>query len=203
MYFLMVLFFALQITLLLFCLGIFVKKMCCDSYPEETSDNVHIGNVNLGHTPDCENDTYDEKKQKILKYLKDPNNKDCIIFTPAPDSPLVNNWVGDGNVTSDATQSYLSIDSAASHVRPESRMSVNTLDSVNVVGGHTKWMCPICLNYKEVNTIGLPCKHTYHKACLKDYVVYSLEHNLPFKCPICRCNLQINLDYKRKDLAAK
>ena len=200
MYFLMVLFFALQITLLIFCLGIFVKKMCCETYPEDsqqTEQNVHIGTVNLGHTPD-NNDSYDDKKEKILKYLKDPNNKDTIIFTPAPDSPLVNNWVGDGVL---ATQSHLSIDSATTqYSRPDSRMSVNTYDSsisISVATPNGKWTCPICLNYKEVNTICLPCKHVYHKGCLKDYVVYSLEHNLPFRCPICRCSLQINIDYKK------
>ena len=202
MYFLMVLFFALQITLLIFCLGIFIKKMCCENFDEDFNENQT--NINLGNTSD-NNTSYDEKVHKILKYLKNPSNADNIVFSPAPDSPLVNNWVGDG-VTDGVTDSNFSLDSSSAKTGPrsESEMSLKSADSqvsVSVIsdGGSsdvTAWSCPICLNANRSLTVNLPCKHSYHKACLKDFVVYSLEHGQSFRCPICRCQLQINIDYK-------
>lgn len=191
MYFPMVLFFGLQIALLIFCLGYFIKKMWSGTDDQSESSGSN-GNTNLGLSPD-ETNSLDEKSIKILNNLKDPNSKEILVFSLAPDSPLVNNWVKDGI----ETQSWMSIDTPK---RRQSVISVLTVDS-SVPDSATpyspKWTCIICMRQKEDEaTIKLPCSHSYHKTCLKDFVIYSLEHSLAFKCPLCRCPFNINLDFK-------
>lgn len=189
MYFIMVLFFALQVTLLIFCLGIFIRNVCCGSNRSNTTSSSTTnstsqgGQTNLGHSPDAPA-PLDEASKLIIQQLKDPNEKVTLVFEASPDTPIVNNWVGD--TTGDVN----------SPDRPCSRVSTTTLDSnVSVLSSkHScKWVCSICLSPKMTSLNSLPCMHAFHKTCLHDFVLYSLEHNMPVKCPVCRCKLKVNL----------
>ena len=191
MYFIMVLFFALQVTLLIFCLGIFFRNVCCGNRVQTSSSTTTSaagGQINLGHTPDAFMRPLDEHSKLIIQHLKDPTNEKVILlFEPSAESPIVNNWVGDASADIETLD------------RPSSRVSTTTLDSnVSVISSKhlSKWICSICLNHKMTSLSSLPCMHAFHKTCLHDFVLYSLEHNMAIKCPICRAKVKVNLSLK-------
>ncbi len=49
--------------------------------------------------------------------------------------------------------------------------------------------CVICqdaLNVADNTVVPLPCMHTYHRECIKGYVVLKQESNQDIECPVCR-----------------
>lgn len=55
-------------------------------------------------------------------------------------------------------------------------------------------VCPICLDNINDDECVLFCGHRYHKSCIKEDVgVYYIKRSPIYRCPICRCEYDINL----------
>lgn len=55
--------------------------------------------------------------------------------------------------------------------------------------------CSICLEELKNNIYISPCNHTFHKKCIKNYIKYNTDHEIPSLCPLCKAD---NFVDKRK-----
>ena len=52
-------------------------------------------------------------------------------------------------------------------------------------------MCTICLDDEKPPTITLNCSHTYHKICIRSWLLTCNIYDRPLVCPTCRRNVTI------------
>lgn len=56
--------------------------------------------------------------------------------------------------------------------------------------------CSVCLEGLEKNLVTLPCGHTFHKDCIKEWLIHSEE----VSCPLCRqyCDIKFVNPVRKK-----
>ena len=68
--------------------------------------------------------------------------------------------------------------------------SIQNLTASDSQQTSTSFMCPICLSKKEKNLTTTPCGHTFHQACLKQWVKIKPD------CPVCRFSFELSINVK-------
>jgi len=71
---------------------------------------------------------------------------------------------------------------------PVSKNELSNLKLGNISGD---CICSICLNEDNENMGSLPCGHTFHHNCVRNWFIVSLRNNT-YSCPNCRCKGDIH-----------